>query len=704
MKLKLSLLTMGLMVAFSSSANETNSIATNSIETIEVSGDFQQESLQTLSASASVFGETQITTRGASYLDEILNSAANVNFTAGASRGRFVQIRGVGLRSQFVDPITPSVGVLIDNINYSGLGGSALLFDADQVAIYRGPQGTKFGADAMGGIIDIHSNSPAQAPSLNLKLGAANYGTHEAGVAVGAGLTDTIAARASIYQKQSDGFVENVYLDEDTQDLDESIARFKLNYAASDDLKLDFAYHHIDIENGYDGFTLDNTRQSVASQPGQDTQQSDAFSLTADYTGLSSVDIEILTSGLQADTVYSYDEDWVCADLAQPSLCEAGLHPDHIAYYGQYFDKYARDHERGSAEVRIKSKDRSWVVGIVSRRHDVDLDRNRGKHGDFPAQFKSNFETQNHALFAHKVTQLQDDVRLITGIRVESYSSDYMDSNAFDLDTDDTMVGGKVALEYQVVPQTMIYTSLNRGYKVGGVNGEALAKAKDDGITIPQSGFTFDPEYLWNLEFGVKGQSEDKRHTLNLSAFYMHREDMQLKQWQLEGVQFAGFISNAGKGTNYGLEIEGTSQLLDALSLQYSVGYLDTKIEDFITVNGDDFDGREQAQSPKYQYAFSFVYDVTNNISAQLGFEGKDDYFFSDSHDAQAPNQNLINASVSYYSESWSLTAWGRNLADRDVPVRGFQFGNDPRNGWETDTYVQYAEPRVYGLTFNYTL
>ncbi|KZN49037.1 hypothetical protein N476_03025 [Pseudoalteromonas luteoviolacea H33] len=695
---------MGLMVAFSSSANETNSIATNSIETIEVSGDFQQESLQTLSASASVFGETQITTRGASYLDEILNSAANVNFTAGASRGRFVQIRGVGLRSQFVDPITPSVGVLIDNINYSGLGGSALLFDADQVAIYRGPQGTKFGADAMGGIIDIHSNSPAQAPSLNLKLGAANYGTHEAGVAVGAGLTDTIAARASIYQKQSDGFVENVYLDEDTQDLDESIARFKLNYAASDDLKLDFAYHHIDIENGYDGFTLDNTRQSVASQPGQDTQQSDAFSLTADYTGLSSVDIEILTSGLQADTVYSYDEDWVCADLAQPSLCEAGLHPDHIAYYGQYFDKYARDHERGSAEVRIKSKDRSWVVGIVSRRHDVDLDRNRGKHGDFPAQFKSNFETQNHALFAHKVTQLQDDVRLITGIRVESYSSDYMDSNAFDLDTDDTMVGGKVALEYQVVPQTMIYTSLNRGYKVGGVNGEALAKAKDDGITIPQSGFTFDPEYLWNLEFGVKGQSEDKRHTLNLSAFYMHREDMQLKQWQLEGVQFAGFISNAGKGTNYGLEIEGTSQLLDALSLQYSVGYLDTKIEDFITVNGDDFDGREQAQSPKYQYAFSFVYDVTNNISAQLGFEGKDDYFFSDSHDAQAPNQNLINASVSYYSESWSLTAWGRNLADRDVPVRGFQFGNDPRNGWETDTYVQYAEPRVYGLTFNYTL
>ncbi|MDK1289056.1 TonB-dependent receptor [Pseudoalteromonas umbrosa] len=704
MKLKLSLLTMGLMVAFSSLANETNSKATNSIETIEVSGDFQQESLQTLSASASVFGETQITTRGASYLDEILNSAANVNFTAGASRGRFVQIRGVGLRSQFVDPITPSVGVLIDNINYSGLGGSALLFDTDQVAIYRGPQGTKFGADAMGGIIDIHSNSPTQEPSLNLKLGAANYGTHEAGVAVGAGLTDTVAARASIYQKQSDGFVENVYLDEDTQDLDESIARFKLNYATSDDLNLAFAYHHIDIENGYDGFTLDNTRQSVASQPGQDTQQSDAFSLTADYTGLSSVDIEVLTSGLQADTVYSYDEDWVCADLAQPSLCEAGLHPDHIAYYGQYFDKYARDHERGSAEVRIKSKDKSWVIGVVSRRHDVDLDRSRGKHGDFPAQFKSNFETQNHALFAHKVTQLQDDVRLITGIRVESYSSDYMDSNAFDLDTDDTMIGGKVALEYQVVPQTMIYTSLNRGYKVGGVNGEALAKAKDDGITIPQSGFTFDPEYLWNLEFGVKGQSEDKRHTLSLSAFYMHREDMQLKQWQLEGVQFAGFISNAGKGTNYGLEIEGSSQLLDALSLQYSVGYLDTKIEDFITVNGDDFDGREQAQSPKYQYAFSFVYDVTNNISAQLGFEGKDDYFFSDSHDSQAPNQNLVNASVSYYSESWSLTAWGRNLADRDVPVRGFQFGNDPRNGWATDTYVQYAEPRVYGLTFNYTL
>ncbi|KZX01163.1 TonB-dependent receptor [Pseudoalteromonas luteoviolacea] len=704
MKLKLSLLATSLSVAFSNTAIAEQAPSNQDIETIQVTGDFQQESILTLSASASVFDESDIQTRGASYLDEILNSAANVNFTAGASRGRFVQIRGVGLRSQFVDPITPSVGVLIDNINYSGLGGSALLFDADQVAIYRGPQGTKFGADAMGGIIDIHSNSPTQAPSVNLKLGAANYGTHEAGVAIGTGLTDSLAARASIYQKQSDGFVDNVYLNDDTQDLDESVARFKVSYAANDDLNLGFVYHHINIDNGYDGFTLDNTRQSVASQPGKDTQESDAFSLTADYTGMSSVDIEILASGLQADTEYSYDEDWVCADTAQPVLCEAGLHPDHIAYYGQYFDAYVRDHERGSAEVRVKSKDKSWVIGAFSRRHDVILDRQRGKHGDLPAQFKSNFETQNHALFAHKVTQVKEDVKLITGIRVESYSSDYLDSNAFDLDTDDTMVGGKIALEYQVVPQTMIYTSLNRGYKVGGVNGEALAKAKDDGITIPQSGFTFDPEYLWNLEFGVKGQSRDKRHTLHLTAFYMHREDMQLKQWQLEGVQFAGFISNAGKGRNYGLEIEGTSQILNALSLQYSLGYLDTKIEDFVTVNGDDFDGREQAQSPKYQYAFTFVYDVTDNISAQLGFEGKDDYFFSDSHHAQAPNQNLINASVSYFSDSWSLTAWGRNLADTDVPVRGFQFGNDPRSGWETDTYVQYAEPRVYGLTFNYTL
>ncbi len=132
MKLKLSTITLALLPFFSHQV-----LADDNLETIVVTGDFQNETIQTLSASASVVDELTIAKRGAQYLDEILGATANVNFTAGASRGRFMQIRGIGLRSQFVDPIYPSVGLLIDGINYSGLGASALLFDTESVVVYR---------------------------------------------------------------------------------------------------------------------------------------------------------------------------------------------------------------------------------------------------------------------------------------------------------------------------------------------------------------------------------------------------------------------------------------------------------------------------------------------------------------------------------------------------------------------------------------
>lgn len=125
MNLRLSLITAALLPLLGApiAANADDS----DLERIVVTGDFQRESIQTLSASASLFSEDEINQRGASYLDEMLGSTANVNFASGASRGRYIQIRGVGLRSQFVDPINPSVGLVIDGINYSGLGGSSLL-------------------------------------------------------------------------------------------------------------------------------------------------------------------------------------------------------------------------------------------------------------------------------------------------------------------------------------------------------------------------------------------------------------------------------------------------------------------------------------------------------------------------------------------------------------------------------------------------
>ncbi|NMF48164.1 TonB-dependent receptor [Pseudoalteromonas arctica] len=699
MNLRLSLITAALLPLLGApiAANADDS----DLERIVVTGDFQRESIQTLSASASLFSEDEINQRGASYLDEMLGSAANVNFASGASRGRYIQIRGVGLRSQFVDPINPSVGLVIDGINYSGLGGSSLLFDIDQVEIYRGPQGTRFGADGMAGMIQMGSAKATSDPSLKLQVGAGTYNTREAGIAASTGLTDDTSARISYFRRKSDGYVDNLYLNDETQNQDEQVARFKLNSQLTEHLNTELNLHYIDINNGYDAFTLDNSRNSVADEPGQDNQQSYAIGVNNTYTGFDAFDVNLNLSAIDTELLYSFDEDWVCNDTSEPKLCAAGLHPDGYSST----DLYSRDRDDQSVDLQFNSKTGNWVAGIYYQNRDVDLER---QYTWLASPFSSTYETSNVAVYGQVATPIGPKTTLITGLRVEQYQGDYTDSNGFIQDTDDVMVGGKIALEYQVIDRTMIYTSITRGYKAGGINSEALAKAKDEGLNLSADFFqqhtSFDPEYLWSGEFGVKGSSLDDKFTLRLAAFYMHRDDIQLKAWQVEGQQFTGYVDNASSGSNYGLEVEGSYQLTDNLFLTGSAGYLNTEIDDFVTQSGLNQDGREQAQSPKYQYAFTARYNFTNAFYAMVGIEGKDDYYFSDSHNSQAPNSNLVNLSFGYEADMWAVRAWARNVFDETLPTRGFEFGNDPQDGYQTHTYTQLGEPRVAGVTFTLNL
>ncbi|WP_188085418.1 TonB-dependent receptor [Pseudoalteromonas sp. FUC4] len=699
MNLRLSLITAALLPLLGApiAANADDS----DLERIVVTGDFQRESIQTLSASASLFSEDEINQRGASYLDEMLGSTANVNFASGASRGRYIQIRGVGLRSQFVDPINPSVGLVIDGINYSGLGGSSLLFDIDQVEIYRGPQGTRFGADGMAGMIQMGSAKATSDPSLKLQVGAGTYNTREAGIAASTGLTDESSARVSYFRRKSDGYVDNLYLNDETQNQDEQVARFKINSQLTEHLNTELNLHYIDIDNGYDAFTLDNSRNSVADEPGQDNQESYAIGINNTYTGFDLFDVNLNLSAIDTELLYSFDEDWVCNDPSEPQLCAAGLHPDGYSST----DLYSRDRDDQSVDLQFNSKTGNWVAGIYYQNRDVDLER---QYTWLASPFSSTYETSNVAVYGQVATPIGPKTTLITGLRVEQYQGDYTDSNGFIQDTDDVMVGGKVALEYQVIDRTMIYASITRGYKAGGINSEALAKAKDEGLNLSADFFqqhtSFDPEYLWSGEFGVKGSSLDDKFTLRLAAFYMHRDDIQLKAWQVEGQQFTGYVDNASSGSNYGLEIEGSYQLTDNLFLTGSAGYLNTEIDDFVTQSGLNQDGREQAQSPKYQYAFTARYNFTSELYGMIGVEGKDDYYFSDSHNSQAPSSNLVNLSFGYEADMWAVRAWARNVFDETVPTRGFEFGNDPQDGYATHTYTQLGEPRVAGVTFTLNL
>ena len=95
-------------------------------------------------------------------------------------------------------------------------------------------------------------------------------------------------------------------------------------------------------------------------------------------------------------------------------------------------------------------------------------------------------------------------------------------------------------------------------------------------------------------------------------------------------------------------------------------------------------------------------YYITDDLLLNVSSNGKDAFFFSDSHDEESEAYELLNASLTYTQDEWDVSLWGRNITDREYEVRGFFFGNDPRNGYEDTNYTQLGEPAVYGVTFNY--
>ena len=108
--------------------------------------------------------------------------------------------------------------------------------------------------------------------------------------------------------------------------------------------------------------------------------------------------------------------------------------------------------------------------------------------------------------------------------------------------------------------------------------------------------------------------------------------------------------------------------------------------------------GREQAHAPSYQYQLGFNWQVADRITWNTSVNGRDDYYYSFSHDEKSQAINLVNMSVTYQGDNFDVTLWGRNLGDKDYGVRGFYFGNDPRDGWVAKSYEQLGEPSVFGL------
>jgi len=675
------------------------------LEEVLVTAAMRSGSLLDKSSSISVISGDDILQRGAEHLEQVLNLAPNVNSASGASRARFYQIRGVGERSQFQEPVNPSTGLLIDGIDFSGLGSAATLFDVEQIEILRGPQGTLHGANALGGLMSIRTAAPTDTPWHRAELTAAEYQSMALGfVSSGPLASDQLLYRLAMHSYQSDGFIDNDYLQKsDTNNRDENSLRLRLRWIASANNQLDISVQHLDIDNGYDAFSLDNTRHTLSDQPGQDRLQSTAAGLFYE-SRQTNFSLQARGSLARSKSAYGYDEDW-----SFPAL-----HP--WSYSSS--DRYLRDRDSLSAELRLLSNDEhglwqgrsAWVIGAYFLANREDL---RRQYTYLPKQFSSAYDSDTLALFGQLDTSINDHWKLITGLRVENRATHYTDVNDVSSKPNKTLWGGRLVLEYQAKEHLMWYGGLSRGYRAHGINAAILASINSTEDNSQREQLMrlghYDEESLINYEAGMKARFADGSAELRVALFYMDRRDQQVRGSYVipredNSSTFIDYTNNAAGGSNYGSEIEFSWLPNSQLLLYANLGLLQTELEDYINADGEDLSGRDQAQAPHYQYALGGRWDFQPGFFVRLDVEGKADFLFSDRHSVGAPAFNLLHARVGYESERWALSLWGRNLTDKDYFVRGFgSFGNDPRKGYITEPYYQFGEPRVVGVTASYS-
>ena len=317
----------------------------------------------------------------------------------------------------------------------------------------------------------------------------------------------------------------------------------------------------------------------------------------------------------------------------------------------------------------------------------------------------TDYDASTVAVFGQIDLALTRRVQLVTGLRWERRTSDYADTHGNLFSPEDRMLGGEVAVSWRFRDDWTTYARLARGYKAGGFNVSFAGVDFDevDGVTPDQ--IEFDPEGLWSLEAGVKGEWLDGRLRADVGLFHSRRDDVQIKiplQLRLgDPSSFLFLTENADEGRHRGVETTVDWFATDNVRLFGSLGWLDTEIVEFDVFPA--LEGREQAHAPRVSYSVGAEYRGGEGWFGRLEIGGREGFYFDYSHDEKSESYRLVNLRIGRDMGAFSVSLWARNLLDEEYAVRGFFFGNEPPD-FPNKRYIRLGDPRHFGVTFKYRM
>jgi len=666
------------------------------LEEVVVTAGLRAIPMDQLPAAVSVIGGDDVRNGTVSHLEGLLPQLASLSWAGASSRPRYFQLRGIGELEQYQGAPNPSIGFLVDEIDFSGIGMLASMFDVLQVEVLRGAQGTRYGANALGGLIKVKTRDPVATRGFDTEFSAGEDGLWAFGVATGGGLPSMDgtegAWRAVLHRAVSDGFRHNAYLGrDDTNRHDELTARLKFRVATESGWRADVGLMHADFNNGYDAFAINNSFRTLSDRPGRDSQRSQGASLDATYTGWSDHTLRTTTAWADSEIDASFDADW-------------GNDRDWgVAGPYDFFSRTLRGRRTLSQDLRLMSDAGagwSWLAGAwVSRLDETNRIADDGRYLDdaFERSLASRYQATSGALYGEVAWPWSPVTKVTAGLRLEQREASYHDTDGSRFDPRDRMWGGQLSLMHQLSESRTLWASLSRGFKAGGFN---------IGTSVPAGRQQFAPEYLWSVETGWKGRDRQDRQSADFNLFYTRRERQQVaSSFQVDPddpLTFLFLTDNAASGEAWGAEASARRQLTSRLQLGSTFSLMKSRYLGY-RFGTRDLDGRAWAHAPEWKAAVAATWRHPEGWMVRIDQSGEAGFYHDTSHDERAQSRLLTNIRLGHESGDWSVHFWAHNLFDRRYPVRGFYFGNEPPD-FLPKLYLRWGDPRQLGITIRYSL
>lgn len=731
---------------------------TATLEEVIVTAERRENNLQSTPLSVSSFSLEQLAAQQVNNIGDLQSLVPNLSVHVGDANNAVVYIRGVG-QIDSVAFFEPGVGIYLDDVYLGRAQGAFLdIVDVERVEVLRGPQGSLYGRNTVGGAIKYVSAGPTEELSGNVSLTAGNYGRFDAKATLsGSLIEDKLLGRVTVAKLGHDGYSKNLFNGQNDGDADTEFFRGVLEYRANEDLVFELAFDSTSNdpdfsrtpakETNIDVLVVDpNTFALGFSSFPADT---DPFVVNADFNNLE----ETETQGTDLRVTWDINEQLSFKSITSyrelDYATELDLDGTPINAFGIF---YYNDQNQFSQEFQLTFDNDRWsgVAGLYYFDEDSDT-FDGGVFNNFliASAGESASTTKSYAMFSHLDYHVNDKLSINLGFRyteerktyqrlVEdfdltvlaglgfnptTFAVEYANPRLLSPRSTDLFLGGvgvarplaappeakfdnfspKAGVNYQLDDDTLLYGSVSTGFKSGGFNGRL-----SDGQLDP-----FQEENLISYELGYKTEWMENRVRFNAAVFMNDYDDLQVSSFETtpDGNAILPVFANAGKAEIKGFEIELTALVGNRLTLNANLGYLDAEYKEYFSgVNAvtnqvvDVRDSRELVNTPKWDGRIGGSYDIelgngTLSFLADVSYRSKTYLEVNSSENLAQDSYSLVNAAVMFetFDEQWQFILGGKNLGDKEYRTHAFDLSAFP--GVELG---YYNPPKTYSITANY--